>query len=80
MFRRHKRNDRGEAATAACGQQEADAMLARAEQDVEEQRVKLAADMPLRKQLQEIRAKNHLAEQLLAALSERREGRPNGAH
>lgn len=72
MFRRKKNEQRAPVAGAAESQAAADASLARAEQDVAHQRERLAAEIPLRRQLQEIRAKNHLAEQLYAVLSERR--------
>jgi hypothetical protein len=48
------------------------AHLERAERDAAEQRAKLAAEMPLRQQLHEIRAQNHLAEELYQVLSARR--------
>ena len=68
MFRRKRTEHRnGDMASAS---------LERAERDVAEQREKLAAELPLRRTLADIREQNHLAEELYAVLSERRgEGR-----
>jgi hypothetical protein len=62
MFRR-KKTEPSPAAAAS---------LERAIRDADEQRAKLEAEMPLRARLRQIRAENHLAQQLYEVLSERR--------
>jgi hypothetical protein len=67
MFRRKKTERPSRAAEES---------LERAEADAAKQRDALAAELPLRRTLADIRAKNHLAEELYQVLSQRRtEGR-----
>lgn len=70
MWRR-KRTDQG-------GSPRATADLARAEREAAEQRAKLEAEMPLMAKLRDIRAANHLSDELYQVLSARRNEQRRG--
>jgi hypothetical protein len=65
MWFRRQKTEPWEASAAA-------AALERAEAAAEEQQAKLRAEAPLRRRLAEIRAHNHLSDELYSVLSARR--------